>query len=237
MRVATYNTRHGLPERAAAVDTDGLAAAIGRLGCDVVALQELDRGTRRVGGVDQPAHIGDVLGVEVRFARAIDFDGGEYGVALASRTGFGHTDLLRLPGAGEPRVALLALVDAADDRDPRDDGWAVACTHLSTASGDAVVQLRFLLRALASFAGDRPALVLGDFNLGPRHVAPLIAAAGWVAAPSGPTHPASRPRRRIDWVLGRRASVVDSWVPDVQVSDHRPLVAEVVPGDQSVGRP
>jgi len=255
MRVATYNTRHGLPERATVIDSGGLAATVGRLDCDVVALQELDRGTRRVGGLDQPAHIATAIGAEVRFARAIDFDGGEYGIALASRTGFHRSEVLRLPGAGEPRVALLALVGpgarpgdrvggdiaapggTGDVRDDRLGGWAVGSMHLSTAAGDALIQLRLVLRELDSFADGRPAVLLGDLNLGPLRVAPVMAAAGWVAAPSGPTHPAIRPRRRIDWVLARRASVIDSWVPNVLASDHRPLVADLIRGDQSVGRP
>lgn len=235
MRVATYNTRHGLPERSAVVDCDGLAAAVGRLDCDVVGLQELDRRTRRSGGLDQPACIGDVIGAEVRFARAIDFDDGEYGVALASRSGFEHSEVLTLPGSGEQRVALLAIVDpsggemhhAGDETRERERGWAVGCTHLSTAAGDAVTQLRVVLRALETLADGRPSMLLGDLNLAPAQVAPVIASMGWVAAPSGPTHPAVRPRRRIDWVLVRGASVLDAWVPDVRVSDHRPLVADV----------
>ena len=33
----------------------------------------------------------------------------------------------------------------------------------------------------AMLAGDRPAVLLGDLNLGPRDVAPVLAATGWVA--------------------------------------------------------
>ena len=55
----------------------------------------------------------------------------------------------------------------------------------------------------------------------------MLVQAGFVAAPSGPTHPARRPTRRIDWVLVRRATVRSSEVLDVTCSDHRPLVATV----------
>lgn len=260
MRVATYNSRHGLAEGATVVDSERLAATVGRLDCDVVALQEVDRCTRRVGEVDQPALISGATGAEVRFARAIDVAGGEYGIALAARVGFEQSIVLPLPGAGEPRVALLALVGpSVRDVDARSAGgadgsasasasadasasvsanadagvgWAIGCTHLSTATGDAVLQLRTVLQELESFADGRPAVLLGDLNLGPRHVAPVIASAGWMAAPSGPTHPAIRPRRRIDWVLARRASVAGSWVVSERGSDHRPLVADLRPKER-----
>ena len=233
------------------VDSERLAATVGRLDCDVVALQEVDRCTRRVGEVDQPALISGATGAEVRFARAIDVAGGEYGIALAARVGFEQSIVLPLPGAGEPRVALLALVGpSVRDVDARSAGgadgsadasasvsanadagvgWAIGCTHLSTATGDAVLQLRTVLQELESFADGRPAVLLGDLNLGPHQVAPVIASAGWMAAPSGPTHPAIRPRRRIDWVLARRASVAGSWVVSERGSDHRPLVADLRP--------
>ncbi len=230
MRAATFNTRHGRPQRASSVDLPGLLLAVSSLGADVVGLQELDRGTRRSGGADQPALIGEATGAEVRFARAIDHDGGEYGIALASRTGFERIEVHRLAGRGEQRVALLAHVSAIGDGSVgRGPGWAVGCTHLSPRRADAVAQLRTVLRDLDEFAAGRPSVLLGDLNLEPRDVAPVLAAADWVAAPSGPTHPAIGPDRRIDWVLVRRASVQESVVVDVRASDHRPLVAELAP--------
>ena len=232
MRAATFNTRHGRPQRSTSVDLPGLLAAVGSLDADVVGLQELDSGTQRSNGVDQPAAIAAATGSEVRFARAIDHDGGEYGVAIASRSGIERSEVLRLDGRGEPRVALLAHVGPVDDDrtgsgSGSGTGWAVGCTHLSTRGADAIAQLRAVLHELDRFAGDRPAVLLGDLNLGPRDVAPVLAATGWVAAPSGPTHPAITPDRRIDWIVVRRGIVRDAVVVDVRASDHRPLVAEL----------
>ncbi|UDY34674.1 endonuclease/exonuclease/phosphatase family protein [Dermatobacter hominis] len=236
MRVATFNVRHGQPPRSRRADHARLLDAVRTLDADVVALQELDRRTRRVGGVDQPLLIAEATGLEVTFARAIDHDGGEYGVALATRSAPEWSEVLPLPGSGEPRVALMALVDDADvpadavgaDREGgrrRARPWAVACTHLATATDVAVGQLRMVLAAVDELAGDRPAVVLGDLNLGPDRVGPVLSATGWVAAPSGPTHPTTRPDRRIDWVLVRRATVRSAHVVDVRASDHLPLVA------------
>lgn len=226
MRAATFNIRHGRPPKARRADHPRLLDAVRSLDADVVALQELDRGTRRVGGVDQPDLIARGTGSHVEFAMAIDHDGGEYGIALATRSAPVRTEVLRLPGAGEPRVALLTTIEH-DDGDDSPRRWTVGCTHLTTRPGEAVAQLRLVLAALAEMAGAGPAVLLGDLNLGPDRVGPVLADAGWVAAPSGPTHPATRPDRRIDWVLVRHATVRSAHVVDVRASDHLPLVASL----------
>lgn len=226
MRVATFNIRHGRAERARRPDLGRLAMAVGSLDADVLGIQEVDRGTDRVGGADQPALLADATGMDVRFAPAIDHDGGHYGVALASRRPMGPIEVLRLPGGGEPRVAILGTVEETNG-DGATPSWAVGCTHLTTVVEDAVVQLGVVLAALADLAEDRPAVLLGDLNLGAARVGPVLAERGWIAAPSGPTHPAIRPTRRIDWVLTRRSTVATSSVLDVRASDHRPLVADL----------
>ena len=61
-----------------------IAAAIRALDADVVALQEVDRFTRR-SPTDQAAQLGRLLDMEVAYAPAIDYQGGEFGIALLSR--------------------------------------------------------------------------------------------------------------------------------------------------------
>jgi endonuclease/exonuclease/phosphatase family metal-dependent hydrolase len=118
-------------------------------------------------------------------------------------------EVLPLPGAGEPRVALLA----------RAPGASVAVCHLGLG-GVAELQLPVVAAALA----DRPPprVLLGDLNL----TAPVVDGLRLVGR-GGPTCPAGQPRARIDHValggLEPRAVVV----PMVPVSDHRPLVVEV----------
>ena len=62
------------------------AAFIVRLGVDVVFLQEVDRLTRRAGGIDQLAALRDATGLsESHFVLWQNIEGGEYGVAIISR--------------------------------------------------------------------------------------------------------------------------------------------------------
>ena len=74
--VLVYNIHAG--KDAAGVDNLARVAAVVReTNADVVLLQEVDRGTRRSGGVDQPAELARLTGYAASFGRTLDYDGGE----------------------------------------------------------------------------------------------------------------------------------------------------------------
>ena len=52
---------------------------------DIIALQEVDQGTKRASRVDQPAEFARLTGMKVVFGRNIPFDGGGYGTAVLTR--------------------------------------------------------------------------------------------------------------------------------------------------------
>ena len=52
---------------------------------DVVLLQEVDRGTKRSGNVDQVRALATRSGYASAFGRSLDYDGGQYGIAVLSR--------------------------------------------------------------------------------------------------------------------------------------------------------
>lgn len=60
LRVMTFNIRHGRGMDDA-INLERIARVIDRAGADVVALNEVDRVTRRCGGVDQPAELAKLL--------------------------------------------------------------------------------------------------------------------------------------------------------------------------------
>ena len=120
---------------------------LGRLRCDVVALNEVPRHGRRL------ATLARELGLHHAFA-----DAGPIGNALLSRRPLENVRVVSLGhGFAEPRSALIATVATASG--PID----VACTHLDASrEPERIAQLDDLLGALASRA---PAhLIVGDFN-------------------------------------------------------------------------
>jgi endonuclease/exonuclease/phosphatase family metal-dependent hydrolase len=215
MRVATFNVKHcqGLD---GAVDVERVASVIRATGAELIALQELDKGLPRSGGVDQPAALGELIGMHVAFGATLQRRRGHYGIGIATADPL-QVSLEALPRAGEeePRGALVTRYREVE----------VVATHLTRDAAARPLQLDALTR-LALRQGPR-VVVLGDLNVGPKALGPL-ADAGLERCEGLPTLPARRPRRQIDHVLvGPGLSLVRCWTIATDASDHRPLVADV----------
>jgi endonuclease/exonuclease/phosphatase family metal-dependent hydrolase len=152
------------------------------------------------------------------FGEAIAIRGGQYGNALLARGTIEDVEVLALPDR-EPRSAIVARVTLSAG-----GAVSVACTHLGLRGG-ADAQLPVVLDALRERPG--PRALLGDLNLDAGAVETLAAAAGFERVASGPTWPATAPRRTIDHVLLDGLVAISAAVPTLPVSDHRPIVVEV----------
>ena len=118
IRVMSYNVQHcaGIESD---INYDRTADVIFKQQADVVALQELDSMTSRSEGLYQLEELAKRTLYYPVFARAIDFDGGKYGVGILTRERPLTTKSIPLPGE-EPRVLLV--VELKD--------YVIACTHL-----------------------------------------------------------------------------------------------------------
>src|SRR3954454_22133882 len=165
VRLVTFNTRHGVGTDDA-LDLARLAKVLQSLDADVVCLQEVDRHFGdRSDDVDQALLLSRALDMQLAWGPAIDElrPGGphrEYGNALLSRLPILVSDVHPLPGGGEPRSALRAMVEL--------DGAAlwVTTTHLSTRSPqDRAEQLA----AMAQLHTEpmQTGVLVGDFNADP----------------------------------------------------------------------
>lgn len=103
----SYNIRNGIGADNVR-DLTRTADVIRRTAPDFVALQEVDSATRRSEGRFVAAELGRLTGMHARFGRAIDFEGGGYGVALLSREEPLALRRIPLPGREEARVLLMA---------------------------------------------------------------------------------------------------------------------------------
>lgn len=214
MRVATYNVRHceGLDGR---VDVERVAAVVRALEAEIVALQELDSGMERTGGVDQPAELARLTGLSVAFHPTRRIGGGLFGIAVASRVPLTtRFEFLPRPPGREPRGLIVA-------EHPR---VTVLATHLSTHAAARPAQLARVAEVARGVAG--PVVLLGDLNEGPGGLGSLEAAG--LRAPPRTLRTLHRTLRHIDHVLaGGGAEVVALLTVDSDASDHRPVVAEV----------
>ncbi len=247
VRLVTFNIHHGVGDDGRH-DLARIAAVLADADPDVVCLQEVDRhyGARSE-DVDQAELLARALDRELVWASAIekprpgDRPAVRYGNALLTRLPVADDAAVRLPGSGEPRAALRADLVTADG------ALRVVATHLSSDSARSrAAQAQALVELLPP--PGRPAVVVGDLNCGPgaTELVPLRTrlADAWSRAGAradqgrrwqlwrseqGLTHPARRPRVRIDqvWVSPevrvRAAAVLDGST----CSDHHPLQVDL----------
>ncbi|CAN5659211.1 endonuclease/exonuclease/phosphatase family protein [soil metagenome] len=208
---------------------------------DVALLQEVDVATLRSGLVDQPAELADLTGLRDVFGKTLDYDGGEYGIAVLSRWPVVHDTLFslrvtprqqRAGGSYEPRGVLHALI--ATPHGP----LHILNTHLDASADDRY--RRQEAAALLRIAGQlrssgETVLIGGDMNANPDSpVMALFADAGWTDAwegcgvGEGKTFPFDSPVKRIDYLLlSAGAECARAEVLASDASDHRALLFRI----------
>ena len=243
VRLVTFNTHHGVGEDRRH-DLPRLARVLADADADVICLQEVDRhfGDRSE-DVDQALLLSRALDMQLAWGPAIDepqpgASPRQYGNALLSRLPILISSVHRLPGTGEPRSALQTMVEL--------DGGAlwVTATHLTTGSPQERGEQVAALAALHSEPMET-GVVVGDLNTAPD--APELAVlrerfsdawelapergdqAGWRSWHRGATHPAARPRRRIDqvWVSSGIEVTAARVLDGDGASDHLPFVVDL----------
>jgi endonuclease/exonuclease/phosphatase family metal-dependent hydrolase len=217
-----------------------IAEVIKRSRADLVGLQEVDRGVERTGRVDEMVELARLTGMDYAFAHNLDYQGGQYGVAVLSRFPILAVDHRRYERRPErERRGFIRVEVLAGGRRVN-----FVTTHLDYQSAEGrLAETRQLLGALETVDG--PLVVTGDFNEEPGGaVDRLMRGAGFVdawprgrASPGGgETYPADKPRKRIDYIYYRGAGVEGpaggdrgslGYVPDTLASDHRPVVVRV----------
>ena len=238
LKVLVYNVHAG--KDAGGVDNlQRVADIVKSSGADIALLQEVDKRTKRSGGVDQPAEYARRTGFKVAFGRSLDYDGGEYGIAVLSRWPIVSDTAIHLPvnppqersgGSHEPRV--MQLVAIASGLGP----LVVLNTHID-ASGPETYRLQEIKTIIAGWKqllarGEARVLTGGDFNSTPESaVQTQLRASGlddaWARCGTGTglSYPANVPVKRIDYLfLPPGVECTHAEVLVTEASDHRPVL-------------
>jgi endonuclease/exonuclease/phosphatase family metal-dependent hydrolase len=250
VRLVTFNIHHGVGDDGRH-DLPRLARLLADAEPDVICLQEVDRHFgERSEFVDQALLLARALDLELAWGPSIDQDAAtgqadrrQYGNAVLSRLPVRTTDVHPLPGGGEPRTALCVQLALEGG-----ELW-VTTTHLSNRSPADRAEQAAAVAALHT----GPGVLVGDLNAdaGAPELEVLRArfADAWELAAdrsdqagtfslrrdAGLTHPARRPRVRVDqvWVTAG-VSVGDAKVLDGSAtSDHHPLLVDLVVAETS----
>lgn len=232
VRVLSYNIHHASPPDGPTTVTDlaAIAAVIKKQTPDLVALQEVDVNTNRsTKGVDQAAELAKLTGLKhYYFSKSIDYEGGEYGVAILSRYPILEKQRFELPmpdGTGEKRTAAVVVVDLGEGEKIR-----FLSTHLDVKS-NRVAQAEELVKI--SKGGTLPMIIAGDFNA--EMASPEIQELRKEFTPGcistcPLTSPAIKPAKTIDYVMQNPAAAkkfqVFSYIAITgqYASDHLPVL-------------
>jgi endonuclease/exonuclease/phosphatase family metal-dependent hydrolase len=233
LKVVSYNIHHGAGVDKK-LDLERIAKLIAEQEPDLVALQEVDKNCKRSGNQDLAAELGRLTGMGLAFGKFMDFQGGEYGLAILSRLPILDTVRYQLPEGSEPRCSLEVKVEVEGLSEP----LSFVCIHNDWKDdGIRVAQVEALLDGLKSHRN--PIMLAGDFN-GERSDASmeLLREDGWEILEKNDgtlskTFPSGEPRVEIDYfvIKGFPEVKVDHTVGKEKVaSDHRPIhaVLEIV---------
>jgi endonuclease/exonuclease/phosphatase family metal-dependent hydrolase len=219
---------------------------------DIVALQELDIGRARSGGIDQARAIARELGMHLHFHPALTVMEELYGDAILTARPSKLVKAGALPSWGqrrfvEPRGALWACVNVAGS------DVQILNTHLGLRGPERLVQIDALLGPdwLRHASCQEPVMLVGDLNAIPRsrvyrRLASQLRDAQLCQGSrrQQATYPSGAPFLRLDHVFVSRSVEVlraeTIRTPLARVaSDHLPLVVEfrvIAPRDHHLRR-
>lgn len=191
---------------------------------DIVALQEIDAGSRRSGYQNQIEGLAEAADFKYWYVQ-VNRDLGriaQHGLGLLSRFEPHAVSEHKLPGKIPGRGALMARF--GDPKNP----LVVVVTHLALTKRSRSQQLAQIAALTEPF---EHVIVMGDTNCGPetlRHDPALASGQLHVHPELLPTFPSWRPRRGIDHILVSPSMQVHSArTLAVKLSDHLPVAMNV----------
>jgi endonuclease/exonuclease/phosphatase family metal-dependent hydrolase len=213
------------------LDLQRIADVINKEKPDLVGLQEVDRGVKRTEGKDEIAELAAMTRMDYAFAHNLDYQGGQYGVAILSRFLLQNVNhrMFENKREAERRGMLRVEVEV--------DGKLVnfVTTHLDYQYEDGrVFETEQLLKFLENVKG--PLIVVADMNDEPTGDAYKMILSkfddAWIASRAkgdGFSYPADKPIKRIDHIFYRSGSLkaTKARVIETLASDHVPVIVEL----------
>jgi len=193
---------------------------------DVIGLVEVDSGSYRSGRSCQAQMISHALGyshvVETKYGNRLFTSHvpvlNKQCNALLTRKGV-NRHRFHYFSEGIKRLIIEAEIDSI----------AFFIVHLSLKYRHRQYQLQRLHQLVKET--EQPVMIGGDFNTfwGSNELELFLAASGLQTAnlDNIPSHPSHAPQRLLDFILHSEEIEIDNfWVPDIQLSDHAPLLCD-----------
>lgn len=227
LRVMSYNIRNarGLDDK---TDYSRIAEVVKKELPDVVAIQELDKKTKRSNNRDVLREIAKDVDMTPSFGAAIDFQGGQYGIGILSKDKPIKVESYPLPGSEEKRCLLAVEFDR----------FVLFCSHWSLTPKDRLASVAIITNKMKE--QKKPVFLCGDFNAQSDEESILELQENWtILSGNNNTFPANAPKIRIDYICAADPNGKishEKWLEAVKnsdvvsetvASDHRPVVVDV----------
>jgi endonuclease/exonuclease/phosphatase family metal-dependent hydrolase len=194
---------------------------------DVVGLVEVDTGSVRTGMVNQADYIARSLGHYSTYECKYGASSINQLMPIVRKQGNAFLAAPRVTGERfhyfDTGIKRLIIELELDD-------LAIFLVHLSIKYRHRHYQLRYLYELIRK--SQKPVIVAGDFNTfwGEHEIYLFMQASGLRSANAEgkPSYPSRNPRRELDFILySEGIEITDFAVPQVQFSDHLPLVCDL----------
>lgn len=231
LKIMSYNIHIGNPPtKPKFIDLDSIIKIIKSENPDIVALQEVDVNTGRSGKINQAEIIARNLGMNFFFAKAIDHDGGDYGVCILSKFPLSESKIHRLTtisdSGGEPRVLATSKIRL-------DDGSFIhfGAAHLDAqkAPANRAIQVKEINQIAQE--DNLPFILAGDLNAieSSAEIKELDQIFTRTCQNCEATFPVVKPQRTIDYIAFKKGNALETIkhyvVQEHYASDHLPIVA------------
>jgi alpha-N-acetylglucosaminidase len=227
LRVLTYNIHHcNPPSKPGFIDLDAIAKVINENNPDIV-LQEVDILTSRSGNIDELKNLAERTDLNFYFGKAIDYDGGKYGVGILSKYPVSESKTFALPNPynAEPLALAISKISL-----PEGQQIYFASTHLDVSkAGNRDAQATEIIKLASEL--ELPFFLAGDFNAQPdsKSIQILEEHFDRSCQKCDFTIPSDNPKRTIDHIFlskGAPLSVKSTKViNEPYPSDHLPVLA------------
>ena len=241
LKIMTYNIQHGhvhLSKKPGdEIDLTKVGDVIRESGAEIIGLNEVRGPGEHPDYTAQAEFLGNYLGYNAYFGRAIFFDGkNPYGNAILSKYPIIETKVIPIPdpynakelkGYFEPRCIVRAVIEM-----PGGKRIAVYSSHFGLNPEEAEHAVTTAVTVLREEA--LPFVLMGDFNLTPDSpiLAPLYAnltpTDDLIHEAEKLTFPSDDPKIKIDYIFaGNGAVPVSAGVKQIVAADHCPVWADV----------
>ena len=229
----SYNIHHGNPpskSKEELIDVEAIAKVIEWQQPDLVALQEVDVNTKRSGKINEAVLLASRLKMNFYFFKAIDHDGGDYGVAILSKFPLSDPQSFKLPDnkdpKAEPRIFGVATATLNNGKKIR-----FASTHLDAQQSEEnrILQIKEINKITRNET--LPIIIAGDLNAATNSEPIRVFDQQFTrtCTDCGYTIPIINPKYTIDHIAFKKGSdfqIISHQVIDEKyASDHLPILA------------